>query len=496
MNIRSLQPSKTQRGPSRRQRMAPLATLPVFYKLQGKKVLIAGGSEAAAWKAELLAAAGAEVHVHAERLDPVFSDLIAAPAVSGSYVWHQRPWSAESFALMQIAICDAESEGEAQAFYCAARAAGVAVNVIDRPAWCEFQFGSIVNRSPAVISISTDGAAPILGQAIRRRIETLISPSVAKWAQLAQTIRSTINDRLMPGAERRAFWEAFVDRAFGAEPARDTVTDLLTRADAIKTAQGASKGRVTLVGAGPGDAELLTLKAVRALQAADVILFDDLVSNDVLELARREAKRMLVGKRGGRESCRQDDINATMIKLAKAGKHVVRLKGGDPMIFGRAGEEIARLEEEGIAVTVVPGITSALAMAAQLGVSLTHRDHAQSVRFVTGHSRNGELPKDLDWAGIADARTTTVFYMGGRTAGGIAARLMEMGTDPSMPVVISRSVAREGFERWTGTLRDLARGMTIIGYDEPVLVGVGSVFAALSERQIRDTCSLVSAGSR
>lgn len=392
MNIRSLQLNKSPRRSNPRERMAALATLPVFYRLQGKKTLIAGGSEAAAWKAELLAAAGAEVHVYAKELVQVFSDLVAAPSVAGSYVWHQETWSSECFERMQIAICDAETEGEAQAFYCAARAAGVAVNVIDKPAFCEFQFGSIVNRSPAVISISTDGAAPILGQAIRRRIETLISPSVAVWAQLAQTIRSTINDRLMPGAERRAFWEAFVDRAFGAEPAGDTVAELLTKADAIKAVQGAAEGRVTLVGAGPGDAELLTLKAVRALQGADVILFDDLVSNDVLELARREARRVPVGKRGGRESCQQEEINATMIKLAMAGKNVVRLKSGDPMIFGRAGEEIAKLEEYGIAVSVVPGISSALAMGSQLGVCLTHRDHAQSARFVPGHSRNGGKP--------------------------------------------------------------------------------------------------------
>lgn len=493
MNIRSLRPSKSRRAPSRQERMAPLATLPVFYKLEGKKVLIAGGSEAAAWKAELLAAAGAKVHVYAEQLDPVFADLIAATAVPGAYVWHQRPWSAQCFASMQIAICDAESDGEAQAFYCAARAAGVPVNVIDKPAWCEFQFGSIVNRSPAVIAISTDGAAPILGQAIRRRIETLVPPALAAWAQLAQSIRTAVNDRLAPGPQRRAFWESFVDRAFGAAPDRHAPEELLRQANAIKLAGSQGEGRVTLVGAGPGDAELLTLKAVRALQAADVILFDDLVSGEVLELARREARRMLVGKRGGRESCKQDNINATMIALAKAGKHVVRLKGGDPMIFGRAGEEIARLQDEGIAVSVVPGITSALAMAAQLGVSLTHRDHAQSVRFVTGHSRNGELPKDLDWAGIADRRTTTVFYMGGRTAGEIATRLTENGMDPSMPVVISRSVAREGFERWTGTLRDLGEGMTIIGYDEPVLVGVGSVFAALSESHVGKTSGQVAA---
>ncbi|KGF70819.1 siroheme synthase [Hoeflea sp. BAL378] len=484
MNIRSLQRNSNPRPGASDQRLAALATLPVFYKLYGRTALVAGGSDAAAWKAELLAAAGAEVHVFAEQLDPAFLSLIARPSVSGAFVWHQRPWSGDSFKGMQIAICDAATEGEAQAFSCAARAAGVAVNVIDKPAWCDFQFGSIVNRSPAVIAISTDGAAPILGQAIRRRIETLIPPSLAKWAQLAHTIRGAVNERLAPGGARRAFWEGFVDRAFGAEPTGGTARQLLAGADALGRSTSHRTGRVTLVGAGPGDPELLTLKAVRALQAADVILFDDLVSADVLELARREAKRMLVGKRGGRESCRQDDINATMIKLAKAGKHVVRLKGGDPMIFGRAGEEIARLQDEGIAVSVVPGITAALAMAAQLGVSLTHRDHAQSVRFVTGHSRNGELPADLDWAGIADARTTTVFYMGGRTAGAIATRLTEKGMDPSMPVVISRSVARKGFVCWTGTLRDLARGMAIVGYDEPVLIGVGPVFAGLNEGQI------------
>lgn len=483
MNIRSLQPNKPRRGPSQHERMAPLATLPVFYKLHGKKVLVAGGSEAAAWKAELLAAAGAEVHVYAEQLDPVFAGLMSAPAVSGAYVWHRRPWSTETFAFMQIAICDAETDGEAQAFFCAARAAGVAVNVIDKPAWCEFQFGSIVNRSPAVISISTDGAAPILGQAIRRRIETLIPPALAAWAQLAQSIRKAVNSRLTPGPQRRAFWEFFVDRAFGAEPAQDTAEEMLRQANVLQTAGARREGRVTLVGAGPGDAELLTLKAVRALQSADVILFDDLVSGEVLELARREAKRMLVGKRGGRESCKQDDINDMMVKLTKAGKHVVRLKGGDPMIFGRAGEEIDRLEAEGIPVAVVPGITSALAMAAELGVSLTHRDISQSVRFVTGHSRQGRLPDDLDWVGIANPKTTTIFYMGGRTASEIAARLTAAGMDPATPVVVSKSVARKRFERWSGSLQTLPQGIAITGYEEPVLIGIGPVFAAVASRR-------------
>ncbi len=238
-----------------------------------------------------------------------------------------------------------------------------------------------------------------------------------------------------------------------------------------------TKGRITLVGAGPGDAELLTLKAVRALQSADVILFDDLVSEEVLELARREAKRMLVGKRGGRESCRQEDINALMVSLARQGRHVVRLKSGDPMIFGRAGEEIAEIERHGIPVAVVPGITAALAAASRLGVSLTHRDLAQSVRFITGHSRQGDLPTDVDWRGLASPDTTLMFYMGGRTAGRIASRLMAEGLSASTPVVVLAAVTRRDERIWQLRLDELASGTEAIPRDLPVLIGIGSVFA-------------------
>jgi uroporphyrin-III C-methyltransferase/precorrin-2 dehydrogenase/sirohydrochlorin ferrochelatase len=245
-----------------------------------------------------------------------------------------------------------------------------------------------------------------------------------------------------------------------------------------RAATDVAGGRVTLVGAGPGDAELLTLKAIRAMQSADVILFDALVSDEVLEFARRKAKRFLVGKRGGRKSCRQDDINELMVKLARAGKHVVRLKAGDPMIFGRAGEEIARLEAEGIPVAVVPGITAAAAMAADLGVSLTHRDHAQSVRFVTGHSKRGGLPADVDWAGIADRTSTTVFYMGTRTAPAIAARLMAEGLPATTPAVVASSLTRADARHWAGSLSELAAGVAVVTGDGPVLIGVGQVFGA------------------
>ncbi len=461
-------------------RMAPLAKLPVFWALTGKRAVVAGGSDAAAWKAELLAACGAEVHVYAQDLSEAFSTLLRQGSQSGDgrFVHHAQDWHAGAFEQAAIAIADCEDDAAAARFFGAAQKAGVPVNVIDKPRYCQFQFGSIVNRSPVVVAISTDGAAPILAQAIRRRIETLLPPSLKSWGALAHSIRDRINAAIATAAGRRAFWEAFADRAFGASPEANTQGDLLADAKCIvAAAQSSSPGRVTLVGAGPGDAELLTLKAVRALQAADVILFDDLVSDEVLELARREAKRMLVGKRGGRASCKQEDINATMIQLARAGKHVVRLKSGDPMIFGRAGEEIACLQQHGIPVDVVPGITSASAMAARLGVSLTHRDHAQAVRFVTGHSRQGFLPADIQWHDLAHSRTTTIFYMGGRTAGQIRMHLLAAGMNADTPVAVVSAVTRHNEQRWSGRLDDLASAVTRIGTDEPILIGVGSVFS-------------------
>lgn len=473
MRIVSRQPS--ERAPAR---VEPLAVLPVFFDLRGKRAIVAGGSAAAAWKAELLAAAGAHVEIHAptETLGAECLELLASATGAGSLTHRDGGWDAAVLAGAAVAVCDAQSDDEAEAFRTAAQNAGTPVNVIDRPAHCSFQFGSIVNRSPVVIGISTEGAAPILGQAIRRRIETLLPPSLAAWAGLARRLRARLNERLLPGAQRRRFWEGFVDRAFGPAPGDGEERNLLARAERIAEPRMETVGRVTLVGAGPGDAELLTLKAVRALQAADVILFDDLVSDAVLELARREAKRILVGKRGGRESCKQDDINDMMVSLAKAGRHVVRLKSGDPMIFGRAGEEIERLAREGIAVDIVPGISAGIAMAAAFGVSLTHRDCAKSVRFVTGHSRNRGLPEDLDWNAIADPTTTTVFYMGGRTAGQIADRLIALGLSPDMPVAIASGLGRREEVLRSTSLHRMEQDVAEIGVAQPIIIGIGRVF--------------------
>ena len=458
-------------------RMAPLATLPIFLGLHGARAVVAGGSAPAAWKAELLAAAGADVQIFAAEISAEMEALLARGATSGTLTWHAAAWSEDALAGAAVAVADAEDACEAAAFYEAARAAGVPVNVIDKPEFCQFQFGAIVNRSPVVVGISTGGAAPILGQAIRRRIETLLPSTLAQWGQLAGRLREQVGNGLAPGAPRRAFWERFVDRAFGPAPTHDETDRLGDLVQSIAMQPLTATGRVTLVGAGPGDAELLTLKAVRALQAADVILYDDLVSDEVLELARREAKRMLVGKRGGRESCRQDDINALMVKLAVQGRRVVRLKSGDPMIFGRAGEEIRQLEDAGIPFEVVPGITAASAMAAALGASLTHRDCAQSVRFVTGHSRAGSLPETLDWRGLADPATTLVIYMAGRTAQALAARLMAEALPADTPAVAVADLSRRGEARWHGTLASLASAAPLPDAKGPLLIGIGAVFA-------------------
>ncbi len=341
----------------------------------------------------------------------------------GAIAVHDRCWTAADLAGAAIAVADCADDQEAARFAAAARAAGVPVNVIDRPAFCDFAFGAIVNRSPLVIGISTDGASPVFGQAIRAKIEALIPKGFARWAAAARAWRPRVQALALPFRGRRNFWEKFTARALAA-PDRDA-DRRRSRCAAGAGGWRRQAGSVLLVGAGPGDPELLTLRAVRALQSADVILFDDLVSADILDFARREAKKMLVGKTGHGPSCRQDDINALMVSLAKAGRRVVRLKGGDPMIFGRADEEIAACRAAGIAVEVVPGITTAQGAASRLLVSLTRRGKARRVQYITGHGGDGKLPADIDYVSLADPAVTTVVYMPTKTLPDLVAQCGE-----------------------------------------------------------------------
>src|SRR3989440_10747225 len=410
-------------------RMEALARLPVFYALAGKRAVVAGGSAAAAWKAELLIAAGATVDVYAAETSEELAELAAnTPLIT----LHPRAAEAADFSGAALAIGPSETAQGTAAFAAVARSAGVRVNVIDKPAFCVFSFGAIVNRSPLVIGISTDGAAPVFGQAIRAKLEALIPRGFARWAEAARRWRPHVLALALSFRERRRFWEKFTERAV-AEPNRAPTTSDIDALMAATRGVPHNAGSVVLVGAGPGDPELLTLRAVRALQSADVILIDDLVSPQVLDFARREAKKMMVGKTGHGPACRQSQINELMIKLAKSGKRVVRLKGGDPMIFGRAGEEIAACRAAHIPVEVVPGISAAQGAASRLLVSLTHRAQARRLQYITGHDRDGKLPADINWHAFADPAATTVVYMPKKTLRELSGRAVAEGLAPSTP---------------------------------------------------------------
>jgi uroporphyrin-III C-methyltransferase / precorrin-2 dehydrogenase / sirohydrochlorin ferrochelatase len=467
----------TPRIPSeaRPPRMDALARLPVFFALAGKRAVVAGGSAAAAWKAELLSAAGAAVDVYAAAPSDEMVD-IAAHAPQGPIAIHRRAVETVDLAGAAIAVGAFESDRDAEGFATMARRAGVPVNVIDKPAFCDFAFGAIVNRSPLVVGISTDGAAPVFGQAIRAKLEALIPQGFARWADAARRWRPRVQALALSFRERRRFWETFTEAAI-AEPNRAPAQADIDALLGATRGVARGTGSVALVGAGPGDSELLTLRAVRALQSADVILIDDLVSPEILDFARREARKMLVGKTGHGPACRQDEINALMIRLARAGKRVVRLKGGDPMIFGRAGEEIEACRAANLSVEVVPGISAAQGAAARLLVSLTHRAEARRLQYVTGHDRDGTLPADIDWQSIADPAATTVVYMPKKTLRELARRAMSHGLDPATPAVAVANTTRPDETIVAGTIGDIADRIDAAALNGPALVMIGRVFA-------------------
>jgi uroporphyrin-III C-methyltransferase/precorrin-2 dehydrogenase/sirohydrochlorin ferrochelatase len=472
----------TSRTPSEAQppRMEALARLPVFYALTGRRTVIAGGSAAAAWKAELLAAAGASVDVFAAEASEEMADLAAnTPRIT----IHARAIEAADLDGAAMAIGAFEDDTPAAAFAATARRAGVPVNVIDRPAFCDFSFGSIVNRSPLVIGISTDGAAPVFGQAIRAKLEALIPRGFARWAEAARRWRPRVQMLALSFRERRRFWEQFTERAVAGPDRAPDQTDIDTLMSATRGTTG-NAGSVVLVGAGPGDPELLTLRAVRALQSADVILIDDLVSHQVLDFARREAKKMMVGKTGHGPACKQSEINELMVKLASSDKRVVRLKGGDPMIFGRAGEEIAACRAANIPIEVVPGISAAQGAASRLLVSLTHRAEARRLQYVTGHDRDGKLPADIDWRSIADPSATTIVYMPKKTLRELSECAMAQGLDPSTPAVAISNATRVDETVVAGTIADIARKIEDRAPEGPVLVMIGRVLAEIVEANV------------
>lgn len=456
-------------------RMGPLARLPVFLALAGKRCVLAGGGQAAAWKAELLSAAGARVDVYADEVSEEML-LVVADCPGGEIIVHRRTWTVEDLPGSAVAIGSFENDEQAAEFAAAAREAGVPVNVIDKPAFCDFAFGSIVNRSPLVIGISTDGAAPVFAQAIRAKLEAMLPKGFANWAAAASRWRSAVKASGLSFSARRKFWQVFTAHAVGNPGTDPSQTDFERFIAEVKDlGTGVENGSVTLVGAGPGDPELLTLRAVRALQSADVILFDDLVSRDVLDFARREAKKLLVGKTGFGPSCKQDDINELMVSLAKQGKRVVRLKGGDPLIFGRAAEEVDACKAANIAVEIVPGITAAQGAAASLGLPLTDRHHARRLQYVTGHAKNGKLPDDIDWQSLADPATTTAVYMPTKTLASLVEKAASQGLDLQTPALAIARATRPDQAVVAGPIGELPKLLAEAALPGPVLVLIGQV---------------------
>ena len=435
---------KPQETPAR---IAPLPNLPLFHKLAGRRAVVVGNSNGADWKAELLTVAGAYV------------------------VRLTTGWEAANLTGAVIAVADLASRDEAVRFVDAAHAAGAVVNVIDQTDLCDVQFGTIVNRSPVVIGISTDGAAPMLGQSIRARIESVLPLGLSRWAETAKSWRLRLKERVSGFGERRGFWERFVAAAWNSPDRIPTEGDF----DKLVKAAPERKGRVTLVGAGPGDPELLTLKAVRALQSATVILYDDLVGPEVLELARREATRIAVGKSGKGPSCRQSEINERIVELALAGENVVRLKGGDPLIFGRATEEIVACKAAGIEVSLIPGISAAQGAAASLLLSLTERKQSRRVQFVTGHGADGRLPRDIDWSTVADPRATTVLYMGRRTLADFVRKALAAGLDSQTPAIAVASATRSEQMHIGGRIADIVERAAELPEEAPVIIIIGWV---------------------
>jgi len=381
--------------------------LPIFLDIREQPCLLVGGGEVAARKCALLLRAGARVTVQAPSLSAAFdADLEAARVVHRA-----ARFSDEDVKGNALVIAATDDEAVNRAVAAAAKAQRIPVNVVDQPALCSFIMPSIIDRSPVIVAVSSGGASPVLARLLRARLETLIPAGYGRLATLAAAFRDRVKARLEP-SQRRRFWERVLqgpiaELVFGG---REAEAHQALSASLANTQLTLSGGEVALVGAGPGDPDLLTFRALRLMQRADVVVYDRLVAQPILDLVRRDAERIYAGKARAMHALPQEDINHLLVRLAKDGKRVVRLKGGDPFIFGRGGEEIDTLRAQGIPFQVVPGITAAAGCASYAGIPLTHRDYAQSVVFVTGHLQDGSM--NLNWPALVQPRQTIVFYMG------------------------------------------------------------------------------------
>lgn len=442
--------------------------LPIFCRLDNKPVLLVGGGEVAERKACLLLDAGAQLTVVAPELDPELAEL----AANGSIEWLAGEFAPQQLTGKWLVVAATDRREVNALVYQSANQARIFANVVDDPKRSSFIMPSIIDRSPLMVAISSGGKAPVLARLLREKLEALLPQHLGAVAAFAGSLRERVKARFASMGERRRFWERLLgaDR-LGQALARGDSASANQLADSLFADESQTAGEVVLVGAGPGDPGLLTLHALRQMQQADVVVYDRLVSDEVMALVRRDARRIFVGKQAGNHCVPQEGINQLLLEEAKKGQRVVRLKGGDPFIFGRGGEELETLVGSGIGFQVVPGITAASGCAAYAGIPLTHRDHAQSVRFVTAHGKGGA--QDLDWPLLAKDKQTLVFYMGLSSCATIREQLLTHGKAGDTPVALIERGTQPSQRVIRGTLAQLPK--LAVGVESPALIMVGSV---------------------
>ncbi|HEZ5475429.1 TPA: uroporphyrinogen-III C-methyltransferase [Neisseria meningitidis] len=441
---------------------------PIFANLAGRPVLVVGGGSVAARKISLLLDAGAQVRVVANQLNAELSAL----AAENKILWLAEEFRAEHIRTVFLIIAASSDQAlNRRVFHL--ESCQKPVNVVDDRDHCSFIFPSVIDRNPVQIAVSSSGSAPVLARLLRERLEALLPPSLGDMAEISGRWRDAVKGKLKSVTERRRFWEKQFNGRFATlvKNRQNTLAERELAGQLEQSRQNDQGGSVSLVGAGPGDAGLLTLKGLQEIQQADVVLYDALVSDGILSLVRRDAERIFVGKRARGDRTPQEDTNALMVRLAREGRRVVRLKGGDPFVFGRGGEELETLARHQIPFSVVPGITAAVGATAYAGIPLTHRDYAQSAVFVTGH-RKADAP-DIEWQTLARSRQTLVIYMGALKAALIAERLQQHGRSPDTPAAVISQGTLPAQKTATGTLANLAELAETA--PNPALIVIGEV---------------------
>ncbi len=448
--------------------------LPIFLDIRGRRVIVDGGETIAARRVERALSAGATVEVFNDALSDEFRDLIG----HANLIHHTRPLQDSDFPGAAVAYGASDDPARDAVLSASAKSYCVLANVADVAEYCDFITPSVVDRSPLVVAISSGGTAPVIARILRARIESLLPPAYGRLAEFVGQFRDKVSDTLKKTLDRRRFWESALEGPVGdlflAGATASAEKHLLAELDAAtKDNPGKKIGEVYLVGAGPGDPDLLTFRALRLMQRADVVVYDRLVGDDILTLMRRDAERIYVGKLPQQHTMQQEDISQLLVDLALEGKRVLRLKGGDPFIFGRGGEEIEKLAQNDIPFQVVPGVTAAAGCAAYAGIPLTHRDHAQSCMFVTAHGRDGVL--GLDWEVLIRPKQTVAVYMGLSNLKYLTDEIAKRGVSPDMPAAVIDNGTRENQTVVIGTIGDLAQKVEGADLKGPSIIVIGSV---------------------